>query len=74
LETIRELYVFLRARNKIWLWPAMGMMLFLGALMALAGRCLGLASGKQPPMPQIQHRRVLVPDAAQPGEATARCD
>lgn len=33
---IKELWTFLRSRNKFWLWPIFVMMLFLGALIVLA--------------------------------------
>ncbi len=36
METIKEIWVFLRARKKFWLWPVVGMMFFLGALIVLA--------------------------------------
>ena len=33
---IKELWAFLRSRNKYWLWPIIVMMLFLGVLIVLA--------------------------------------
>lgn len=33
---IKELWAFLRARKKFWLWPIMVMMALLGALIVLA--------------------------------------
>jgi hypothetical protein len=36
MEMIRELWAFLRARKKFWLWPVFVMMLFLGLLIVLA--------------------------------------
>lgn len=32
MEMIRELWAFLRARRKFWLWPVFAMMVILGAL------------------------------------------
>lgn len=36
MEMIKELWAFLRARKKFWLWPIMIMMALLGALIVLA--------------------------------------
>ena len=36
MEMIKELWAFLRARKKFWLWPIMFMMALLGALIVLA--------------------------------------
>ncbi len=36
MEMIKELWTFLRARKKFWLWPIFIMMLLLGALIVLA--------------------------------------
>ena len=36
MEMIKELWAFLRARKKYWLWPVFIMMLLLGALIVLA--------------------------------------
>lgn len=36
MAIIKELWAFLRARKKFWLWPVIGMMFFLGALIVLA--------------------------------------
>ncbi len=36
MEIIKELWAFLRARKKFWLWPIMIMMALLGALIVLA--------------------------------------
>lgn len=36
MEMIRELWAFLRARKKYWLWPIFFMMLVLGGLIVLA--------------------------------------
>ncbi len=36
MEMVKELWVFLNSRNKYWLWPILGMMLFLGVLIVLA--------------------------------------
>ena len=36
MEIIKELWAFLRARKKFWLWPIMVMMALLGALIVLA--------------------------------------
>ena len=36
MEMIKELWAFLRARKKFWLWPIMLMMALLGALIVLA--------------------------------------
>lgn len=36
MEMIKELWAFLRARKKFWLWPIFVMMLLLGALIVLA--------------------------------------
>lgn len=36
MEIIKELWAFLRARKKFWLWPIMLMMALLGALIVLA--------------------------------------
>jgi hypothetical protein len=36
MEMIKELWAFLRARKKYWLWPVFVMMLLLGALVVLA--------------------------------------
>lgn len=36
MELIKELWAFLRARKKFWLWPIFIMMLVLGGLIVLA--------------------------------------
>ena len=36
MEMIKELWAFLRARKKFWLWPIFVMMTLLGALIVLA--------------------------------------
>ena len=36
MSMIRELWAFLRARKKFWLWPIFIMMALLGALIVLA--------------------------------------
>jgi hypothetical protein len=36
MEIIKELWAFLRARKKFWLWPIMLMMALLGVLIVLA--------------------------------------
>ena len=36
MEMIKELWAFLRARKKFWLWPIFVMMALLGALIVLA--------------------------------------
>lgn len=36
MEMIKELWTFLRARKKFWLWPIMVMMALLGVLIVLA--------------------------------------
>lgn len=36
MELIKELWAFLRARKKFWLWPIFIMMLLLGGLIVLA--------------------------------------
>lgn len=36
MEMIKELWAFLRARKKYWLWPVFLMMLLLGMLIVLA--------------------------------------
>jgi hypothetical protein len=36
MEMIKELWVFLRARKKFWLWPILLMMALLGVLIVLA--------------------------------------
>ena len=36
MEMIKELWAFLRARKKFWLWPILIMMALLGALIVLA--------------------------------------
>jgi len=36
MEIIKELWAFLRARKKFWLWPILIMMALLGALIVLA--------------------------------------
>jgi hypothetical protein len=36
MSILRELWAFLRARKKFWLWPIFLMMLVLGALIVLA--------------------------------------
>ena len=36
MEMIKELWAFLRARKKYWLWPVFLMMLLLGVLIVLA--------------------------------------
>ncbi|MDH4234373.1 MAG: DUF5989 family protein [Gallionella sp.] len=36
MEMIKELWAFLRARKKFWLWPIMVMMALLGVLIVLA--------------------------------------
>lgn len=36
MEMIKELWAFLRARKKFWLWPIMMMMALLGVLIVLA--------------------------------------
>jgi hypothetical protein len=36
METIKELWGFLRARKKYWLWPIFVTMLLIGALIVLA--------------------------------------
>ncbi|MFZ2160711.1 MAG: DUF5989 family protein [Sideroxyarcus sp.] len=36
MEIIKELWAFLRARKKFWLWPIMFMMALLGMLIVLA--------------------------------------
>jgi Family of unknown function (DUF5989) len=36
MEIIKELWAFLRARKKFWLWPIIVMMALLGVLIVLA--------------------------------------
>lgn len=36
MEIFKDLWVFSRARKKFWLWPILGMMLFLKASISLA--------------------------------------
>lgn len=36
MDTLKELWMFLRARKKYWLWPIFVMMALLGALIVLA--------------------------------------
>lgn len=36
MEMIRELWAFMRARKKFWLWPILVMMAILGVLIVLA--------------------------------------
>jgi hypothetical protein len=36
MEMLKELFAFLRARRKFWLWPIFIMMAVLGALIVLA--------------------------------------
>lgn len=36
MSILKELWAFLRARKKFWLWPIFLMMLVLGALIVLA--------------------------------------
>lgn len=36
MEMMKELWAFLRARKKFWLWPIMFMMALLGVLIVLA--------------------------------------
>jgi hypothetical protein len=36
MEMIKELWAFLRARKKFWLWPILVMMALLGVLIVLA--------------------------------------
>jgi len=36
MEMIKEIWAFLRARKKLWLWPIMLMMALLGVLIVLA--------------------------------------
>ena len=36
MSIIKELWAFMRARKKFWLWPIFIMMLVLGALIVLA--------------------------------------
>jgi hypothetical protein len=36
MSMLKELWAFLRARKKFWLWPIFLMMLVLGALIVLA--------------------------------------
>ena len=36
MEMIKELWAFLRARKKLWLWPILVMMALLGVLIVLA--------------------------------------
>jgi hypothetical protein len=36
MSMIKELWAFLRARKKFWLWPIFFMMVLLGALIVLA--------------------------------------
>ena len=36
MEMIRELWEFMRARKKYWLWPIFAMMALLGVLIVLA--------------------------------------
>lgn len=36
MEMIKELWAFLRARKKFWLWPIFAMMALLGVLIVLA--------------------------------------
>ena len=36
MSFIKELWAFLRARKKVWLWPAILMMALLGVLIVLA--------------------------------------
>jgi len=36
MEMIKELWAFLRARKKFWLWPILLMMALLGVLIVLA--------------------------------------
>ena len=35
METIKELWLFLRVRKKLWLWPIFGAMTLLGLLIVL---------------------------------------
>jgi hypothetical protein len=35
MEMLKELWVFMRARKKYWLWPIFIMMAFLGVLIVL---------------------------------------
>ena len=36
MSMLKELWAFLRARKKYWLWPIFAMMVVLGALIVLA--------------------------------------
>jgi len=36
MSMLKELWAFLRARKKYWLWPIFAMMILLGALIVLA--------------------------------------
>lgn len=36
MEMIKELWAFMRARKKFWLWPILVMMALLGVLIVLA--------------------------------------
>jgi hypothetical protein len=36
MEMIKEIWTFMRARKKYWLWPIFAMMVLLGALIVLA--------------------------------------
>ena len=36
MEMLKELWAFMRARKKYWLWPIFAMMLLLGILIVLA--------------------------------------
>lgn len=36
MEMLKELWAFMRARKKYWLWPIFLMMVLLGALIVLA--------------------------------------
>jgi len=36
MEFVKELWAFMRARKKFWLWPIFIMMFILGALIVLA--------------------------------------
>jgi len=37
MSILKELWIFLRARKKLWLFPIILVMVVLGALLALAG-------------------------------------
>ncbi len=70
MEMARELWVFLRARKKFWMWPIIGMMFFLGAFVALFDGCVNLAGGRQA-SPRIRRKRISALGATQPGHRPA---